>query len=471
MTFKRKMNSVLVVDDNADVRMTAHFLLSDHGYEVIEAESPAQAQMSLKNRQFDFILLDMNFTKDTTSGSEGLAFLDWLEQAQVSASVIVMTAWSSIELAVRAMQKGAKDFVEKPWENQRLLHVLEQQAKLSLLEKENRALKALNKIHNTSDELVVKSQAMNELMRKLSKLAQSDATILLTGENGTGKSCVAKFIHDISTRNEQAFVSVNMGAIPANLFESELFGHTKGAFTDAKSQREGRFELANSGTLFLDEIANIPLEQQAKLLRVLESGEFERVGSSKTQQADVRLVCATNADLEAMIQAGTFRADLYFRLNTIEITIPSLKNRAEDILPLCEHFLQKHAAKYAREGLYLSAKAKSKLKCYLWPGNVRELSHVIERSVLLAEDKEISDDDILIKQSTAMLGVSSQARDEEFGEEVMTLEQGECQLIKTALIKTMGNINESAKLLGVSASSLYRKMEKFNINKFELGND
>lgn len=471
MALQRKMNSVLVVDDNADVRMTAQFLLSDHGYEVVEAESPAQAQMSLKDRQFDFILLDMNFTKDTTSGSEGLAFLDWLEQAQMSACVIVMTAWSSIELAVSAMQKGAKDFVEKPWENQRLLHVLEQQAKLRVLETENRALKALNKIHNSGDALVVKSQSMNELMRKLSRLAQSDATILLTGENGTGKSSVAKFIHDTSPRREQAFVSVNMGAIPANLFESELFGHTKGAFTDAKSQREGRFELASGGTLFLDEIANIPLEQQAKLLRVLESGEFERVGSSKTQQADVRLVCATNADLEAMIQAGTFRADLYFRLNTIEMIIPSLKSRAEDILPLCEYFLQKHAAKYGQEGLRLSSKAKSKLKGYVWPGNVRELSHVIERSVLLAEDNEISEDDILIKQSTAMLGGVAHTLGNELISEVMTLEQGECQLIKNALIKTMGNINESAKLLGVSASSLYRKMEKFNINKFELGND
>jgi DNA-binding NtrC family response regulator len=372
-------NCILFVDDQADVRMSAHFLLSNHGFTVIEADSPATALNQLQQYSVDLILLDMNYSADTTSGAEGLDFLKQLNEQQITTPVVVMTAWSSVDLAVEAMQNGAKDFIEKPWDNPRLLQIVKQQLKLNLLEHQSRVLKQQQADSQSKHTIISESQVMNGLLKQLDRLAKTDATILLTGDNGTGKSSIARYIHQQSSRCEQPLVSVNMGAIVENLFESELFGHTKGAFTDAKKERLGRFEMAQGGTLFLDEIANIPLSQQAKLLRVLEGGEFEMVGSSRTKTADVRLICATNADIQALIDNGQFRADLYFRLNTLEMNVPSLNTRKDDIIPLANHFLHQHGQHYDRSGLTFSTDAIDKLKRYDWPGNVRQLSHIIER--------------------------------------------------------------------------------------------
>jgi DNA-binding NtrC family response regulator len=468
-------NKILIVDDQADVRMSAIFLLSNQGFDVCEADSPNAALALLKEQSIDLVLLDMNYTSDTTSGAEGLSFLNQLNELDIKISVIVMTAWSSVDLAVNALKAGAKDFIEKPWDNQRLLQVVKQQIKVTHLEKENLSLKQQQ---NETEKLVFSSHAMKGLIKQLDRLAQTDATILLTGDNGTGKSSIAKYIHQQSERNDKIFVAVNMGAIPESLFESEMFGHTKGAFTDAKKERAGRFELAQGGTLFLDEIANIPLSQQAKLLRVLEGGEYEMVGSSQTKTTNVRLICATNADIQSLIDEGKFRADLYFRLNILEINVPSLKNRQQDIIPLAEFFLKKHGLRYSRSGMTLGDDAVYKLKNYQWPGNVRELSHIIERSVLLAENEKLSVEDIYYKspKTKSRTGLEQTkekktSMTENNTTSFMPLEEAESLLIKSALTKTLGNIVESARLLGISKSSLYRRMEKHGINKIDLGEE
>jgi DNA-binding NtrC family response regulator len=455
-------NCILIVDDQADVRMSAGFLFTNHGYTVLEADSPINAMAQLKKQAVDVVLLDMNFSLDTTSGAEGLAFLKQLQEQQVSAAVVVMTAWSSIDLAVEAMQNGAGDFIEKPWKNQRLLQIVKQQCKVNSLLRENHALKQQQSDQFESEQIIAQSPAMKQVMQQLQRLATTDATILLTGDNGTGKSSIARYIHQVSGRCDKPFVAVNMGAIPENLFESEMFGHTKGAFTDAKQQRVGRFELAQGGTLFLDEIANIPLSQQAKLLRILEDGDYEMVGSSVTKKTDIRLICATNADIQANIDSGAFRSDLYFRLNTLEIHIPALITRQQDIVVLAEYFLKRHAQRYARMSMSLGQDAVDKLNGYGWPGNVRELSHIIERAVLLAEQDRLGAEDIYYKNQR------SEAPTDNSKIPIMPLEEAECTLIKAALVKTVGNIVEAATMLGISQSSLYRRMEKYDISKSDL---
>jgi len=476
MTYK-----ILIVDDQPDVRMSANFLLSNQGFDVCEADSPRTAITLLKERSIDLVLLDMNYTSDTTSGAEGLSFLKQLKELEIKVSVIVMTAWSSVDLAVNALKAGAKDFVEKPWDNQRILQIVKQQMKVSDLEKENQALKQQQNENQQSSQMVFSSQAMTGLIKQLDRLARTDATILLTGDNGTGKSSIAKYIHQQSERNDKIFVSVNMGAIPESLFESEMFGHKKGAFTDAKKERIGRFELAQGGTLFLDEIANIPLSQQAKLLRVLEDGEFEMVGSSQTKSTNVRLICATNADIQSLIDKGKFRPDLYFRLNVLEVHVPSLKKRQQDIVPLAEFFIRKHGLHYSRSGMKLSHGAIKKIVEYQWPGNVRELSHIIERAVLLAENELLEAEDIHFKSQKAETNIETeleveqatgiQETTENSAVAFMPLEEAESHLIKSALTKTLGNIVESARLLGISQSSMYRRMEKHRISKTDLGQE
>jgi len=457
--------------------MSANFLLSNHGFDICEADSPSSALTLIKEQSIDLVLLDMNYTSDTTSGAEGLSFLEQLNQLEINVSVIVMTAWSSVDLAVNALKAGAKDFIEKPWDNQRLLQVVKQQMKVNDLEKENHSLKQQQNESQQSNQMVFSSQAMTGVIKQLDRLAKTDATILLTGDNGTGKSSIAKYVHQQSDRKDKIFVAVNMGAIPESLFESEMFGHKKGAFTDAKKERVGRFELAQGGTLFLDEIANIPLSQQAKLLRVLEDGEYEMVGSSQTKSTDIRLICATNADIQSLIDSGKFRADLYFRLNTLEILIPSLRDRQKDIIPLTEFFLKKHGLRYSRKGMKLSEQAVKKLNEYQWPGNVRELSHIIERAVLLAENELLGPDDIYFKpqrnshNNEVKKTDNKQESTENSTLDFMPLEDAESHLIKSALTKTLGNIVESAKLLGISQSSMYRRMEKHGISKTELGKE
>ena len=456
---------ILVVDDQADLRLSARLVLGNYGYEVREAESPQQAiQMLSEDTSIELVLLDMNYSSDTTSGEEGLWFLRKLTELELSLPVVAMTAWASIELAVQAMQLGARDFVEKPWKNQRLLQIIKQQLQMSDLQRENRKLKQQQQNSVTSESLVWQSDAMRGIFQKLERLARSDATILLTGENGTGKSSIARFVHQQSARKDETFVSVNMGAIPESLFESEMFGHTKGAFTDAKTERIGRFELAENGTLFLDEIANIPLTQQGKLLRVLEEGDFEKVGASRSQKANVRLICATNADLPALIEQGKFRADLFFRLNTLQVDIPSLASRQQDIVPLAEHFLALHGAKYGRLGLALSDDAIRQLKQYPWPGNVRELGHIMERAVLLADNVLLTRRDIDLN---TVPGLQPDATGKTKPEvlPMMPLVDAEKALIRQALGHHRGNVQEAAKTLGITDSALYRRMEKYQISK------
>lgn len=444
--------TILIIEDSPEIRLSARFILEDNGYQVLECDSPFSAQAVVKDSQaIDLILLDMNFTRDTTSGDEGLAFLQHLHEQQLDIPVIAMTAWSSVDLAVRAMQHGACDFIEKPWQNQRLLKLLDQQLTLKKLNKQNqKLLQQLN--DHASPAFVYQSHAMQQLISQLAKVAKTDANILLTGENGTGKSQLAQWLHQQSTRHTQPFIAVNMGAIVESLFESEMFGHKKGAFTDAKNERIGRFELADNGSLFLDEIANIPLPQQAKLLRVLESQEFEMVGASHTKKTNVRLISATNGDIATLIKQGQFREDLYYRINTLEFVIPPLRERIEDIVPLCEHFINLHAKKYSSTLLTLSECAKQELNHYTWPGNVRELSHVIERAILLATTDTLTADDLNLHSSQINNTLP-----------LMTLEHAERQLIDLALKQTQGHIPNAAKLLGLGKSSMYRRLEKYGI--------
>jgi DNA-binding NtrC family response regulator len=442
---------ILVVDDNSEIRLSAVFILEDQGFSVLEAENHHYAQTILAKNNVDLILLDMNFSLDTTSGEEGLRFLTWLGKSDFAIPVIAMTGWSNVDLAVNAMRLGACDFIEKPWNNERLNQIIRQQLKMAGLQVQNQKLK--QQLETTAaQDFVWRSESIARLLRQIDAVAATDASILLTGDNGTGKSHLAQRIHQQSARACDAFISVNMGAISESLFESEIFGHKKGAFTDAKENRIGRFELAKHGTLFLDEIANIPLSQQAKLLRVLESGEYEVLGSSQTQHANSRVISATNGDIAQLINDGVFREDLYFRLNTIELRVPSLKERIQDIAPLAKHFLSQHGKKYKREDLRLTPGAIQALEAYHWPGNVREMSHLMERAVLLAQSSRLGQEDLHLsnlKQNNKL--------------PMMTLDEAEKILIEQALELNNNNVPKAGLMLGLTKSTMYRRIEKYGI--------
>ena len=444
---------ILVVDDNPEIRLSAAFILEDQGFSVLEAENHHYAQTMLAENNVDLILLDMNFSLDTTSGEEGLRFLTWLSKSDFIIPVIAMTGWSNVDLAVSAMRLGACDFIEKPWNNQRLIQIIRQQLKMAGLQVQNQKLKQQLEPVSEQD-FTWRSNAMVKLLNQIDSVAATDASILLTGDNGTGKSHLAQHIHQQSNRASDTFISVNMGAISESLFESEMFGHKKGAFTDAKENRIGRFELAKHGTLFLDEIANIPHSQQAKLLRVLESGEYEVLGSSQTQHADSRIISATNGDIAQLISDGYFREDLYFRLNTIELRVPSLKERLQDIAPLAKHFIAQHGKKYKREELSLTTSAIKALETYHWPGNVREMCHLMERAVLLSQGCNLGPEDLhlsMLKQNNKL--------------PMMTLEQAEKILIEQALELNQNNVPKAAITLGLTKSSMYRRLEKYGIKE------
>ena len=452
---------ILVVEDNKEVRLAARFVLEDFNFSVQEVENPVQALSFINNTTPALILLDMNFDLDSTSGEEGLRFLQQLKNKQINSPVIAMTAWSNTDLVVQAMQLGAVDFLEKPWHNQRLEQVIHQQLKLQTLTQKNRELEQSLAPPNQS--LIWHSDIMERLTEQLKSVANTDANILLTGENGVGKSHFAQWVHSHSQRQSRAFISLNMATIPEQLFESELFGHTKGAFTDAKAERLGRFTLADGGSLFLDEIGTLPLNQQAKLLRVLENGEFEMVGSSQTQRSNVRLISATNANFQTLIQEGSFRQDLYYRLNTFSFHIPSLKERLEDIVPLAEHFIALHGTRYAKPELTLSSSAKSALKHYHWPGNTRELSHIMERAVLLSPGSTIDSSALNMGYSSP---IGQQAGTELLDEELpqLTIEQAEYKLIVQALNKTNDNKTKAAAMLGITKQALYRRLDKYDFS-------
>ncbi|MCB1559481.1 MAG: sigma-54-dependent Fis family transcriptional regulator [Xanthomonadales bacterium] len=460
MTARRRPR-VLLADDQRDVLDALRILLKSEGIDAHCVDSPAAALSALDQQSFDAALIDLNYSRDTTSGREGMQLLQRLRDKVPELPVVVMTAWGSIELAVEAVRLGAGDFIEKPWENQRLLSVLRNQIALGESRAKSQRLDAANRLMTGADgeSFIADAPAMQPVLELVERVAPSDANLLILGENGCGKGLLARHIHRLSRRADESLIKVNMGGIAESVFESEMFGHVRGAFTDAKADRIGRFELADGGTLFLDEIANIPLSQQPKLLRVLEDRELERLGSSRTLSVNVRILSATNADLQQDIRDGRFRKDLLFRLNTVEIRLPPLRERREDILPLARSFLVRHGQRYQREGIALDDSAERQLMRYDWPGNVRELSHVLERAVLMARHDRIGSDDLGIGGSSANRSAATTATPLPD----MTLEQAEQMMIRNALDRCSGNIQHTADMLGLSRAALYRRLEKYGM--------
>lgn len=446
---------LLAADDQPHILDALELMLEPEGFRVEKARSPIMVLEALKSGSYDALLIDLNYTRDTTSGQEGLDLLSQIKSIDAQLPVIVMTAWASVEVAVEAMRRGAQDFIQKPWDNARLLSILRTQIELQRAVRRAQRLEAENRILRAEGlpDMIATAPAMQPVLDTIARIGPSDANVLITGEHGTGKEVVAQTLHAVSARASRSLVAVNTGALPEGTFESEIFGHVKGAFTDARSERIGRFELADGGTLFLDEIANIPPRQQAKLLRVLETGELERVGSSKTRRVDVRVLSATNADLHADVEAGRFRADLLFRLNTVEIHLPPLRERREDVPPLAAHFLARYARRYRKPVSGLDPSAVQTLLAYHWPGNVRELDHTLERAVLMARGLQIEVADLGLNTARA----STPSLDE------MSLESVESILIRKALARSAGNVSQAADALGLSRGALYRRMEKYGI--------
>jgi DNA-binding NtrC family response regulator len=446
---------ILVADDQADVREALRLLLKAEGYFTEIVSHPTAALEAVQSSEFDVMLMDLNYQRDTTSGREGMDLLARIQSVDSKLPVVVMTAWGSVELAVEAMRRGARDFIQKPWDNPRLLTIIRTQADLHRMRRRAERLEAENNLLRAQNRpiFIAESKAMQPLITMISRIGPSGANVLITGEHGTGKEVVAQTLHALSPRAGRPMITVNTGGLPEGTFESELFGHVKGAFTDARADRVGRFELADRGTLFLDEIANVPMKQQAKLLRVLETGEMERVGSSKTTRVDVRVLSATNADLKQESAEGRFRGDLLFRLNTVELHIPPLRERREDIPLLAEHFLKLYAQRYRKPVKGFEAAALDRMLEHPWPGNVRELDHSIERSVLITTEQQIQPGDLGLEAERA-----SSAKIED-----MSLEEVEFLLIKKALTRHTGNISHAAEALGLSRSALYRRMQKYGL--------
>jgi len=455
VTVEERAPRVLAADDDPDVIAALKLLLRGEGFELETAGSPDVALAALESRDFDVALLDLNYARDTTSGREGLELVERLRALDPTLPVVVMTAWGSVDGAVAAVRRGARDYVQKPWDNARLLQTLRTQVELGRalrvgqrLEHENRLLR-----REGMPAMIAESPAMRPVLDLLARVGPSDANVLVTGEHGTGKELIARVVHASSARAQRALVTVNVGGLAEGVFESELFGHVKGAFTGANADRAGRFELADGGTLFLDEIANVPLAQQSRLLRVLQTGEFERVGSSRTRTVSVRLVSATNADLSAEVAAGRFREDLQFRINTVEVRLPPLRERREDIPALAAHFLEQHARRYRKPVEPLDAEALRALLAHPWPGNVRELDHVLERAVLMARGKSLEPGDLGLRAGTSGAPLLEQ----------MTLDEVERVLIHKALSRHGGNVSDAAKTLGLSRSALYRRLERHGL--------
>ncbi len=446
---------ILIADDQPDVLEALRLLLKSEGIEIETAHSPAGILAALEAREFDAVLMDLNYTRDTTSGQEGLDLLARIRTLDSTVPVVVMTAWGTVDVAVEAMRRGARDFIQKPWDNPRLLAIVRTQMELSTALKRGQRLEAENRLLRADGRpnLIAEAPAMKPVIELIARVGPSDANVLITGEPGTGKEVVARTLYAVSSRASRPMVTVNAGGLAEGVFESELFGHVKGAFTDAKIDRVGRFELADGGTLFLDEIANVPLNLQAKLLRVLETGEMERVGSSKTKRVDVRVISATNAILADEVAATRFRQDLLFRLNTIEIHLPPLRERREDIPVLAAHFLNTHARRYRKELHGFDHAAMQALLDNPWQGNVRELNHVVERAVLMAQDGSVQPADLALRATSP-----GSARLED-----MSLEEVEAFLIKKALARYNGNVSQAAGALGLSRSALYRRLERFGL--------
>lgn len=453
MSGAEKFYRVLVADDQPAVLEALKILLRSEGFDVSLVRSPQIALDSLAMREYDVLLLDLNYAQDTVSGREGIELITKIKEIDSQIPIIVITAWGTIELAVEAVRVGARDFVQKPWDDERLVSTVRTQAEIYRAIRHRQRLEAENRLlqNQTKVTFLAEAPATRFVLDTITQVGPSDANVLITGEHGTGKEVVARALHSFSLRANKPLIAVNTGGLPEGTFESELFGHVKGAFTDAKNDRIGRFELADGGTLFLDEIANVPIRQQAKLLRVLETGEMERVGSSRSRQVNVRVLSATNANLNTECAAGHFREDLLFRLNTVEIHIPPLRQRREDIPPLANHFLSKYASKYRKDITVFSADAMEKLLEYSWPGNVRELEHMIERAVIMCRDQQIQ---------PGNLGLQPPGQSRSVDLTDLSLEEAEALLISKALARYDGNISQAAEVLGLSRGTFYRRMEK-----------
>jgi DNA-binding NtrC family response regulator len=446
----RDVTRIIAADDQPDVLEALRLLLKREGMAMVPATSPAGVLSALEQEDFDAALLDLNYARDTTSGGEGLDLLSRLRALDPSLPVVVMTAWGSVEGAVEAMRRGARDYVQKPWDNARLVATLRTQIELGRALRRSRRLEEENsRLRGSAPEMIARSPAMQAVLRVVEKIAPSDANVLITGEHGTGKEVVARYLHAQSKRAGKPLITVNAGGVAEGVFESELFGHVRGAFTDAKTERAGAFEVADGGTLFLDEVGNMPMQQQAKLLRVLQTGEFNPVGSSKVKRADVRVIAATNARLHEEVAQGRFREDLLYRLNTVEVQLPPLRERLDDVPQLAQFFLQRIVAKGATPARRFSAEALDALVRHPWRGNVRELEHAVERAVLLASGEEIGPQDLFLgatAQGPALI-------------DRMTLDDAERHLIQRALARCGGNVSEAARELGVSRSALYRRLQ------------
>ncbi|MFI5228349.1 MAG: sigma-54-dependent transcriptional regulator [Gemmatimonadales bacterium] len=446
---------ILVADDQPDVLEALRLLLKGNGLDVETVSSPSAALALLERRDFDAMLLDMNYTRDTTSGREGLDLLATLESLEPNMPVVVMTAWGSIDNAVEAMRRGARDYVEKPWDNARLVTILATQVELGRALRRAQRLETENKLlrRDHLPRMIAESPRMQPVLQLMERVGPSDANVLITGEHGTGKELVAQWLHASSARSARSFIAVNLGGLSEGLFESELFGHMKGAFTDAKTDRVGRFELADGGTLFLDEIGTVPLSLQSKLLRVLQTGDVERVGSAKARHVDVRIISATNANLRLEVTEGRFREDLLFRLNTIEIQLPPLRDRRDDITPLAMYFLHRHAERYRKPLTGFDHGAIQALLSHLWPGNIRELDHAVERAVLLAQSDQVRAGDLGLRGGSA---AAPRLED-------LPLEDVEKVLIQKALSRYEGNVSRAAQALGLSRSALYRRIASYGL--------
>ena len=446
---------ILIADDDTDVLTALSLFLERQKFAVTTVNNPAAALKLIEEHPFDLAILDLNYTLDTTSGVEGLDLIRNIRTRDTDLPIVVMTGWATVDTAVKAMQLGAQDFLEKPWENERLLSIANNLLALAESRNSHARLSAENKLLKSGLQptavWTTKSATMRSVLKVVERVAPTDVNVLISGPNGTGKGLLAQLIHDRSKRSASPLVSVNTSAVPETMFESEMFGHIKGAFTDAAEDRMGRFEIADTGTLFLDEIGNIPLTQQAKLLRVLEAGEFERLGSSRTRRCDVRIVAATNADLEELVERDQFRRDLLYRLNAVQIQMPTLGERIEDIADLARHFLKLHSAKYARPGEF-SPDAITAMQRHTWPGNVRELSHVVERAVLMSDGPIIAVGDLQLLN--VRNGKPGPTHD-------LTLEEAERNLVEQTMLECDGNAREAATKLGLSRSALYRRLEKY----------
>ena len=447
--------SILVIDDNKSILSALEILLIPEFHEVTLLSNPNQILNELSRKDYNLVILDMNFKAGVNTGNEGIYWLERIKEAKPEISVVMITAYGDIDTAVRALKSGASDFVLKPWDNNKLLATLKLAIQLNLSKKEVQKLKEreteLKKEMNREQRYIIGAspQLMN-VLNLVKKVAKTDANVLITGENGTGKELIAQEIHRLSVRSKEVLVSVDMGSLSETLFESELFGHVKGSFTDAHENRQGKFEFANKGTLFLDEIGNLSFHLQAKLLSVIENRQFSRIGSNQLIPTDIRLICATNRNIENMVREGLFREDLLYRINTIQVELPPLRDRGNDILTLAEFFLKKYTNKYNKPNLKINQQAHEKLLRYSWPGNIRELQHTIEKAVILSESNIIKPDDLYLRSGSTV----------NLNSTISTLEEMEKQMIQHALEKNNGNFTAAAEQLGITRQTLYNRIKR-----------